>query len=69
MSSTLELLSRLYTLGIIPLGQFSLIEIRHDPGCPSLYSQSSLDCSCDCEIVLDGRIYLYSDFVIPRGRA
>ena len=68
MSSTLALLSTLYELRIIPRGEFSWVEIRHDPGCPALLSQSNLDCRCDCEVVLRGKTYLYSDFFGSRGR-
>jgi hypothetical protein len=67
MSSVLELITRLNALGLIPRGQFSLVEIRHDSDCPSLWSQSSLDCNCDCEVVVGRRSYLHSQFVAPKG--
>ena len=60
---------RLYDLGIIPRGEFTLMETKHDPDCASLTSGSSLNCNCDCEIVLGARSYIYSDWVEPRGRS
>jgi len=58
----IEFALMLLNLGIIPPGQFSMIEIRHDDDCPRLSTPSGLNCTCDCEIVVGGRSYLYSEF-------
>ena len=62
-SSCVRLALRLFELGIIPRGKFTLMETFHDPGCPTLVTGSGLDCNCDCEIEIGGRTYLYSEFL------
>jgi hypothetical protein len=66
-SSSLELLVKMFALDIIPRGKFSCVEIRHDYDCPSLSIGSSFACNCDCEVLLDGKGYLYSEFFSSRG--
>ncbi len=43
-SRSVRLALRLFELGIIPRGKFTLVEARHDPGCPTLVTGSGLDC-------------------------
>jgi len=62
-SRSVRLALRLFELGIISRGEFTLVENRHDPGCPTLATGSGLDCNCDCEIEIGGRTYSYSEFV------
>ena len=75
MSSTHNLQShftrfvvRLLELGIIPRGEFTLVETRHDTGCIALITDSGLDCNCDCEIEIGGRAYSYAEFVRSEAR-
>lgn len=62
-SRSVRLALRLFELGIISRGKFTLLETKHDPGCPTLVTGSGLDCNCDCEIEIGGRTYSYSEFV------
>jgi hypothetical protein len=62
-SRSVRLALRLFELGIIPRGKFTLLEARHDLGCPALVTGSGLDCNCDCEIEIGGCTYSYSGFV------
>jgi hypothetical protein len=68
MSRCLELALRTFALGIVPRGGFTLLEIRHDPDCPSLITGSALHCSCDCEIVFGEESHLYLEVVEQRWR-
>jgi hypothetical protein len=63
VSRSVKLALRLFELGIIPRGEFTLVEARHDPGCPTLATGTGLDCNCDCEIEIGGRTYSYSKVV------
>jgi hypothetical protein len=58
---------RLLDLGIIRRGEFTLMETRHDPDCPTLVTGSGLDCNCDCEIEIGGCTHSYSDLVKPES--
>jgi hypothetical protein len=60
---SVRLALRLFQLGIIPRGKFTLVEAKHDRGCPALVTGSGFDCNCDCEIEIGGRTYSYSEFV------
>lgn len=62
-SRSIRLALRLFELGIIPRGQFTLVETRHDADCPTLATGSGLDCNCDCEIEIGDRTYSYTEFV------
>jgi hypothetical protein len=66
MSHYIQLAFALYSLGVIPRGGLTLVETRHDHSCPSLSTGLHFVCNCDCEIVLDGKSHLYSEFV-PQG--
>ncbi len=67
-SRSVRLALRLFELGVIPRGKFTLVEAKHDWGCPTLVTGSGLDCNCDCEIEIGGRIYSYSEFLKPENR-
>ena len=67
-SRSVRLALRLFELGIIPRGEFTLAEARHDAGCPTLVTGLRLDCNCDCEIEIGGRTYSYSEFLKPENR-
>jgi hypothetical protein len=67
-SRSVRLALRLFELGIIPRGEFTLVETKHDPGCPTLVTGSGLNCNCNCEIEIGGRTYSYSEFLKPRHR-
>ena len=59
---SMRLLLTLLRVGLIPRGKFSLVDIRHDDGCPAL-GGSALDCRCDCEAEVGGRVYLFSETI------
>jgi hypothetical protein len=65
---SVRLALRLFELGVIPRGKFTLVEAKHDRGCPTLVTGSGLDCDCDCEIEVGGRTYSYSEFLKPSQR-
>lgn len=67
-SRSVRLALRLFELGMIPRGEFTLMQTKHDLGCPTLVTSSGLDCNCDCEIEIGGRTYSYSEFLKPRHR-
>jgi hypothetical protein len=62
-SRSVRLALRLFELGIIPRGKFTLVEAKHDHGCPTLVTGSGHDCNCDCEIEIGGRTYSYWELV------
>jgi hypothetical protein len=57
-SHTLQLAVNLLTLGIIENGIFAWVQFQHDDWCKTLRTSSSLDCRCDVEALIEGRIYL-----------
>jgi hypothetical protein len=68
MSHFIELVQELYASGIIRRGQFVVVDdVFHDRGCPAVPCGTNLLCCCDCEIVIRGWSYFYSDFVTPKG--
>jgi hypothetical protein len=68
MSHFLELVHILHASGIIQHGQFVVVDdVFHDCGCPAVSCGTNLVCCCNCEIVIAGRSYFYSDFVTAKG--
>jgi hypothetical protein len=62
-SRCVRLALRLFELGIIPRGESTLVDNRHDVDCPTLATSSGLYCHCDCEVEIGGRTYSYSELV------
>jgi hypothetical protein len=61
-----ELVHQLHASGVIRCGQFVLVDdVFHDRGCPAVPAGTNLVCICNCEIVIGGQCYLFSDFVPP----
>jgi hypothetical protein len=68
MPHFIELVHILHASGIIRRGEFVLVDdVFHDRACPAVPCGTNLLCCCNCEIVIGGRSYLYSDFVAPKG--
>lgn len=59
---SMRLLLALLDAGLIPRGQFSMVHVMHDDDCPAL-GGSALDCRCDCEAEVGGRVYAFSEIV------
>ncbi len=62
-SNSLQLALRLYQLGVIERGSFTLVQFQHDEDCPTLCTLSGLDCCCDVEAVVNGCTYSFKEFV------
>ena len=62
-SHTLQLAVKLLALGIIEYGSFAWVQFRHDDWCQTLRTSSSIDCSCDVEALIGGRIYSFRQYV------
>ena len=66
-SHVLRLTARLLVLGVIKNFSFTWVDFRHDDGCKTLRTLSSLDCFCNCEAVVHGNIYSFNEYVQQAG--
>jgi len=59
-SSVLQFIQVLTELKVVAPGSFVLADIQHDEGCPTLITQSNIDCRCCPNIIFGGYRYSFN---------
>ena len=62
-SHVLELLGALWRLGVFTEGIIPT-NILHDNDCLTLKSFDCFDCRCDCDALIGGKLYSFSEYVL-----
>jgi hypothetical protein len=67
-SHSLQLITRLYDIGIIERGRFTLVVIQHDEWCPSPPYTLVPRLRCNVEAGINRHIYSFEEFVGQSAR-